>query len=90
MKVRAKLISDGGKEGRVVGYYGNRRIKEGEVFDLVTVKGKDRNGNIVTRKPEDQFSPKWMEKIDQKIIKREPAQEQPELETSISADDAVI
>lgn len=90
MKVRARLVSEDGKEGRVVGYYGNRRIREGEVFEIVTIKGKDREGNIVTRKPEDQFSKKWMERIDQKIIKKVTVEETPEPDNSSLADDAVI
>lgn len=72
MKVRAKLISENGKENRVVGYYGHRRIREGEVFELVTQKGLDRFGNKVVRTPEQQFSSRWMERWEETGGGKEP------------------
>lgn len=60
MKVRAKFVSENGKEGRVVGYFGNRRIREGQVFEIVPLK--DKEGKIIS--PEQQFSKKWMERLD--------------------------
>lgn len=59
MKVRAKCISKDGGEGRVMGYYGHRRIKEGQVFDLVPYT---KDGKIVSA--EMQFSKKWMERVE--------------------------
>lgn len=57
MRVKAKCISKNGVENRVMGYYGHRRIREGQVFDLVPYTGQD--GKIVSA--EKQFSKKWME-----------------------------
>jgi hypothetical protein len=54
MKVRATRI----------GYYGEKRRLEGEVFTLVPVKAKDEDGKQVEVSPEDQFSEKWMEKTE--------------------------
>ena len=51
MKVRAICVSEKGIEKRVVGYYGHKRRREGEVFSLVPQKRKD--GTIIT--PEQQF-----------------------------------
>ena len=58
MRVRAKSM----------GYIYNVRKREGEVFDLVPVKGYKKNGDVlgepVVYSPEQQFSDKWMEKVD--------------------------
>jgi hypothetical protein len=43
------------------GYYGHLRRKAGSVFELKAVKGK-----LVTLTPEQQFSPKWMRKLNDK------------------------
>ena len=66
MRVRAKLISEGGKEGRVVGYYGDKRIKEGQIFTLVPRKRKDGSIESV----EQQFSKAWMEQVDRMPIRK--------------------
>ena len=50
-----------------LGYYGHKRRHEGDEFDLEPIKRvrKDKDGNSkeVTIMPEQQFSPKWMEKV---------------------------
>ena len=51
------------------GFYGNRYRYAGDVFTLVTVEGfggPEKQRKKIVLKPEDQFSPNWMEKIDAK------------------------
>lgn len=57
MKVRVKKD--------MTGYYGHKRRRNGEVFDIVgshTVKRKDKYGKVTEVKVDD-FSSKWMEKV---------------------------
>lgn len=54
MKVRATKL----------GYHGLIRRKIGDVFELKTVKGKDRFGKDVTYTEEQQFSKNWMERVE--------------------------
>lgn len=63
MKVRAKTKSPNGQEKRMMGYYNHKRIREGDVFELVAKKRVD--GTIITA--EQQFSSRWMEKINEPI-----------------------
>jgi len=69
MKVRATAL----------GYYGHERRREGDVFVLEPIKRirKDKDGKAreVTIMPEQQFSERWMEKVDQKAEK--PKKEKP-------------
>lgn len=60
MKVRAKFVSENGREKRVVGYFGDIRIREGQIFEILPKE--DKNGNIISA--EKQFSKKWMERLD--------------------------
>lgn len=62
MKVRAKSL----------GYYGDRRRKEGEIFELVdrTVRGE-------TVPAKSQFSDRWMEQVDADSSSAEPEQDEP-------------
>lgn len=68
MKVRAK----------VMGYYGHKRRKVGEVFELVEQKGvtkdpaTDRLGDEFVIPAEKQFSKTWMEKVDEDTPVGEP------------------
>jgi hypothetical protein len=58
MKVRVK-------EGEK-GFYGNKLYREGEEFTLVKrehSRNKDDKGKPVVITPEQQFSEKWMEKV---------------------------
>ena len=71
MRVRAKSVSENGKENRVVGYFGDRRIREGQIFTLVPRKRKDGTIESV----EQQFSKNWMEQVDRMPVSR-PAQPQ--------------
>lgn len=66
MKVRATAV----------GYYGDRRRRVGEVFELVerTVGSADKRRTATV---EDQFSKRWMEKVEEHV---------PVSKTSLSAD----
>lgn len=60
MLVRAKKL----------GYYNHKRIREGEEFMLKPIKGfeQDKFGRTLSAKTfseEEQFSPNWMEKVDE-------------------------
>lgn len=56
-----------------VGYFGNKRIKEGQVFKIVDLKvtsiGKDGKEVVKTISAKSQFSPLWMEQVDEKEAK---------------------
>lgn len=52
------------------GHYGHLRRKPGSIFELKPVKGKD-----VTLSPQDQFSKKWMRKLNEKEIAQYNAQQ---------------
>lgn len=58
MKVRATQV----------GYIYHRRRREGEVFELKTIKGhkQDKDGRLkpIEITPEQQFSARWMEVVD--------------------------
>lgn len=77
MKVRAKST----------GYYDLKRRKEGAVFELATVSGItiDKHGkkSPVTFTPEQQFSEKWMERVDVDV-EAEPKIEQPRKPVAMS------
>jgi len=64
MKVRATQL----------GYYNHRRRFEGDIFDLevLTIKRQDKDGKFkeIRLTPEQQFSPKWMEKIETDQVER--------------------
>ena len=47
-----------------MGYYQHKRRREGEVFELEAIKGKD--GQIIPA--EKQFSAKWMAKVGSKKV----------------------
>lgn len=65
-------------EAKQTGFLGNKRIKEGERFELkdMKVEQKDPKTGIliktVTIKAEDQFSEIWMEKISKEEEKKSP------------------
>lgn len=46
-----------------LGYYQHKRRREGEIFELVEVKGFDKDKNPILLTPEQQFSKKWMKKV---------------------------
>lgn len=86
MRVRATAL----------GYYGDIRRKEGDVFDLVarTVGDKEKRRNLTV---EQQFSETWMERIDEdgrpikSVKKSEPEQkEEVEVETPRVMDRSVV
>jgi hypothetical protein len=76
MKVRAKRFSNDNEPPRVVGYFGNKRIREGEVFDIgeeVEELEEVVNGRPTGKKKTiHNFSDRWMERIDVEPIERKP------------------
>lgn len=52
-------------EATRTGYYNLKRVYAGTIFELKTVRGKDKLGKPITLKPEDQFSHQWMKKVDE-------------------------
>lgn len=71
MKVRATAI----------GYFGNRRIKPGQVFEIkelkvkkqiIDPKTKVKGEKVITITAEEQFSDNWMEKLDKNEAKVTP------------------
>ena len=73
MKVRAKLISENGEDGKMVGYYDHIRIREGQIFELVPRKRKD--GTIISC--EEQFSKEWMERMEVPPVEKKTNAQQP-------------
>jgi hypothetical protein len=64
-----------------IGYYNNKRIREGEEFELRPAKGKVWDAQSKTFKeelltPERLFSSKWMEKVDGVKPATKPAKKQ--------------
>jgi len=84
MKVRAKLITG----QKYSGYYEHKRRVAGEVFNLVPLKKIAKDGRTIIISPENQFSERWMEKIDPKapVVQAQP--EQPSSE-EIQGDDVI-
>jgi hypothetical protein len=71
MKVRATQV----------GYYGHKRRREGDVFELVAQEGKDENGKKIKLSVKDQFSEAWMEPADEEaksLRSRHIDEDQPE------------
>lgn len=81
------------------GYYNLKRIKEGEIFELVPIEGLYKDDSKPgeakpvkkTWTPEEQFSSKWMEKVDEPVAraksKWKPRQEaKPVAEVEVSED----
>jgi hypothetical protein len=67
MRVRATAL----------GYYGHKRRKEGQEFVLEPIKRlrKDKDGNMreIVISPEQQFSARWMERLDAPVPVGKPA-----------------
>jgi len=63
-----------------LGYYGDKRRREGEVFDLVP--RQDRKGKIIT--VEEQFSEVWMEKVDDATPEFAPSRKQAPMKPGLS------
>lgn len=63
-----------------LGYYGHKRRHPGQEFDLEPIKRmrKDKDGNMreVTISEQQQFSERWMEKLDQPS-KKAPKESKP-------------
>jgi hypothetical protein len=73
-----------------IGYYGHRRRREGEVFDLAPRKIL-KDGKEVVLSPEQQFSNSWMEKVTK--LAKGKAKAEPEFveeETEADNDQEVI
>ena len=83
MKVRALEITG----QKYSGYYDHKRRVPGEIFTLIPLTRIDKNGKKVTVSPENQFSKKWMEKVDKSTTIEQPVNEAPSQE--IAADDVI-
>ena len=59
MKVRALGASD-----MWVGFYNHVRRRGGDVFTLIPQEGLDKDGKPKTITPDQQFSKRWMERVD--------------------------
>ena len=79
-----------------MGYYDNKRRREGEVFELRAMSGlfKDKDGKLVkgVKQPEELFSEKWMEKVeDEEREEMAPKKaRKAKVEPEIAQDDEVI
>lgn len=63
MKVKATML----------GFMYNRRFREGDIFELRPVKGRDGKGQEILVSAEKQFSRKWMEVVSPKVkVTQEP------------------
>lgn len=51
-----------------LGYHNHIRVKPGQIFELVEYEGLDREKNPVTRTAEQQFSKKWMVKVEGRTV----------------------
>jgi hypothetical protein len=89
MKVRALSM----------GYYDNKRRREGEVFELKPLRGKfmdpvSKKMVDGVKQPEELFSSKWMEVVDGSEEREEPvvkkAQSKKKKEEPVYEDDEVI
>jgi hypothetical protein len=68
MKVKAK-----GEPSEWVGYYNHIRRRGGDVFTLLPIETKDRKGQPKIITPENQFTDKWMIKVDEDVPESKPA-----------------
>ena len=68
-----------------LGYYGHKRRKEGAEFVLEPIKRirKDKDGNPreITISPEQQFSERWMERVDPIVPKEKKSKKDKKTET---------
>ena len=84
MKVRAKAITG----QKYSGYYDHRRRIAGEVFTLTPIKKIGKDGRTIIISPENQFSDRWMEKVDPKAPAVAVQSEQPASD-EIQGDDVI-
>jgi len=84
MKVRALEITG----QKYSGYYDHKRRLPGEIFTLVPLTRVDKNGKKVSVSPENQFSKKWMEKVDKSTPIAQPANETP-VSQEIASDEVI-
>jgi hypothetical protein len=61
-----------------LGYYDNKRRREGEEFLLEEVSYKDSLGNKCILTVEEQFSQKWMEKVESDFPKKKAKEQKPD------------
>ena len=64
---------------KMLGWYGGQRRREGQVFQLVPIKRKDRKTGklVIVATEEKQFSDKWMIKVDP-VTKKPPVEKEVE------------
>lgn len=77
-------------QATALGYYGDKRIREGQVFELIerTIGDKEKRRTITV---DQQFSDKWMKKVDQdaSVQPRPRVQESVQLEETRPMDRVV-
>jgi hypothetical protein len=83
MRVRAKAVTG----QKYSGYYDHKRRVAGEAFTLIPITKTAKDGRKITISPEQQFSDRWMERIDPKAPFAKPI-EQPASE-EIQGDDVI-
>jgi hypothetical protein len=71
MRVRAKAIPN----QKYSGYYDHKRRVAGEIFTLVPIKKAGKDGKLIIIAPENQFSSRWMEKVDKDIPAAKPIEQ---------------
>jgi hypothetical protein len=83
MRVRTKVVPN----QKYSGYYDHKRRVAGEVFILKAITKIGKDGKKVIIAPENQFSERWMEKVDKDAPPPKPI-EQPAPE-EIQGDDVI-
>ena len=84
MKVRAKAITG----QKYSGYYDHKRRIAGEVFILAPISKIGKDGRKIIISPENQFSDRWMERVDAKAPAAQKQIEQPASE-EVQGDDVI-
>jgi len=84
MKVRALEVVG----QKYSGYYDHKRRVPGEVFTLVPITKISKDGKKIVISPENQFSERWMEKVEKNTPVAQPANEAP-ISQEIAGDDVI-
>ena len=84
MKVRARAVTG----QKYSGYYDHKRRVAGEIFTLVPITKVAKDGRKIIISPENQFSDRWMERLDPKAPPVIKTTEQPASD-EIQGDDVI-
>lgn len=78
-------------EATRTGFFGNKRIKEGQQFEIrdLKIESKDKDGKVTTKilTVDEQFSSAWMEKVSPKEAKANP---KPKVAPALNDNESVI